>query len=66
MELQFKHLVLIYSILIFLLFLFKPRLFNLHIDDKKTRRHKFLLLVGLFILLAIISYYIKIFVESYY
>ncbi len=65
MELEFKHLVLIYSILIALLFLFKPQIFKLNIEDHQMRRHKFVTLVGLFIVLAIISYYIKVYVEYY-
>ena len=65
MELEFKHLVLIYAILIFLLFFFKPQFFNLNIVDKETKRRKFLMLVALFIILAIISYYIKIYLELY-
>ncbi len=65
MELEFKHLVLIYAILLFLLFLFKPQLFNLNIQDKDLRKRKFLMLVALFIILAILSYYIKIYFELY-
>ncbi len=65
MELEFKHLVLIYSILIALLFLFKPQIFKLNIEDQQLRRHKFITLVGLFIVLAIISYYIKLYLEYY-
>jgi hypothetical protein len=65
MELEFKHLVLIYAILIFLLFFFKPQFFNLNIMDKETKRRKFLMLVALFIILAILSYYIKIYMEYY-
>ena len=34
-------------------------LFKLNIEDQQMRRHKFVTLVGLFIILAIISYYIK-------
>jgi hypothetical protein len=65
MELEFKHLVLIYAILLFLLFFFKPQLFNLNVIDKDLRKRKFLMLVALFIILAIISYYIKIYFELY-
>jgi hypothetical protein len=65
MELEFKHLVLIYAILLFLLFFFKPQLFNLNIQDKDLRKRKFLMLVALFIILAILSYYIKIYFELY-
>ncbi len=65
MELEFKHLVLIYSVLIALIFFFKPQLFKLNIQDESLRRHKFVTLVGLFIVLAIIAYYIKIYVEYY-
>ncbi len=63
MEIQFKHMVLIYAILIFLLFLYKPQLFRLNIEDQNLRRRKFTTLVALFIVLAIITYYIKIFLS---
>lgn len=66
MELEFKHLVLIYSIFIALIFLWKPQIFKLsNNDNPEMRRHKFVTLVGLFVVLAIISYYIKIYLEYY-
>ncbi len=66
MELEFKHLVLIYSILIALIFLWKPQIFKLsNNDNSEMKRHKFVTLVGLFVVLAIISYYIKIYLEYY-
>jgi ABC-type protease/lipase transport system fused ATPase/permease subunit len=63
MEIQFKHMVLIYAVLIFALFLYKPQLFRLNIEDQNLRRRKFTTLVALFIILAIITYYIKIFLS---
>lgn len=63
MEIQFKHMVLIYAVMIFLLFLYKPQLFRLNIEDQNLRRRKFTTLVALFIVLAIITYYIKIFLS---
>ncbi len=66
MELEFKHLVLIYSILIAFIFLWKPQIFKLsNNDNQEMRKHKFVTLVGLFVVLAIISYYIKIYLEYY-
>jgi hypothetical protein len=66
MELEFKHLVLIYSILIALIFLFKPQLFKLNNNDNMDmKRHKFVVLAALFIVLAIIAYYIKLYLEYY-
>ena len=66
MELEFKHLVLIYSILIAFIFLWKPQIFKLsNSDNQEMRRHKFVTLVGLFVVLAIIAYYIKIYFEYY-
>jgi hypothetical protein len=66
MELEFKHLVLIYSIFIAFIFLWKPQIFKLsNNDNQEMRRHKFVTLVGLFVVLAIISYYIKIYLEYY-
>ena len=63
MEIEFKHMVLIYAILIFLLFVYKPQLFRLNLEDPNLRRRKFTTLVALFIVLAIITYYIKIFLS---
>ncbi len=63
MEIQFKHMVLIYAVLIFALFLYKPQLFRLNIEDQNLRKRKFTTLVALFIILAIITYYIKIFLS---
>ncbi len=66
MELEFKHLVLIYSILIALIFLFKPQLFKLNNNDNMDmKRRKFVVLAALFIVLAIIAYYIKLYLEYY-
>ncbi len=64
MELEFKHLVLLYALLIFLLFFFKPHLFQMG-DDGKERQRKFIMLAALFIIVAIITYYIKIYMEYY-
>ncbi len=64
-EFEFKHLVLIYALLLFLVFYFKPHFFNLNIENKDLRRRKFITLVALFIILAIITYYIKLFLEFY-
>ncbi len=66
MEFEFKQLVLIYAILVFLLFYIKPELFSLQIENKELRRRKFLMLVALFIILAILTYYIKIYLELYW
>ena len=66
MELEFKHLVLIYTVLIAIIFLWKPQIFKLNNNDNhEMRRHKFVTLVGLFVVLAIIAYYIKIYLEYY-
>lgn len=66
MELEFKHLVLIYTVLIAIIFLWKPQIFKLsNNDNHEMRRHKFVTLVGLFVVLAIIAYYIKIYLEYY-
>jgi Ca2+/Na+ antiporter len=64
MELEFKQMVLIYVILIFVIFLWKPRLFDL--KEERTKRKKFLMLMALFIILAVITYYLKIYAELYF
>ncbi len=66
MDFEFKQLVLIYAILVFLLFYIKPEIFSLQIENKELRRRKFLMLVALFIILAILTYYIKIYLELYW
>jgi hypothetical protein len=70
-KLEFKQLVLIYAILVFLLFYIKPEIFSLHCganqsENRALRRRKFLMLVALFIILAILTYYIKIYIELYW
>ena len=58
-------MVLIYSILIVGIFLWKPHLFHLkHIDDRMKRK-KLLMLTALFMVVAILTYYIKIYLEMY-
>ena len=60
MEIDIKYSILFYLIVLYLLYLWKPHLFKL---DTEQRRRKFILLMALVIIIAIISIYIKIFFE---
>ena len=55
-----KYTIFLYLILIFLIFLFKPQILALNVDDKKR---KTLYLIFLIIILAIISFYTKVLTE---
>ena len=55
-----KYTIFIYLIFILFIYFWKPDIFNLNIDDKKR---KLLYLIFLIIIIAIISFYIKILSE---
>jgi len=58
-----KYVFFIYLIFILLIYLIKPTILNLNVDDKKK---KILYLMSLIIIIAIISFYIKILVEWFF
>lgn len=58
-----KYVFFIYLIFILLIYLIKPTILNLNVDDKKR---KILYLMSLIIIIAIISFYIKILVEWFF
>jgi uncharacterized membrane protein len=58
-----KYTIFIYFILMLLIFLWKPNIFKLNDDNKKK---KTLYLISLIIIVAIISFYIKVLFESFF
>jgi len=60
---KLKYTILLYLILIILLFIWKPKLFKLNVDNKKK---KILYLISLIIIISIICFYIKIMTEWFF
>jgi hypothetical protein len=60
---ELKYTILLYLILIILLFIWKPKLFKLNVDNKKK---KMLYLISLIIIISIICFYIKIMTEWFF
>jgi hypothetical protein len=58
-----KYTIFLYLILVILLFLWKPNVFALNVEDKKR---KILYLISLIIIISIISFYFKILMEWFY
>ena len=61
MEIDIKYSIFFYLIILLLIYLWKPQIFNL---DTENKRRKYILLLSLIIIVAIICMYIKIFFES--
>ena len=61
MDFDIKYSIFFYLIIILLIYLWKPEIFNLNTENK---RRKYILLLSLIIIVAIICMYIKIFFES--
>jgi hypothetical protein len=61
MEFDIKYSIFFYLIILLLIYLWKPQIFNL---DTENKRRKYILLLSLIIIVAIICMYIKIFFES--
>jgi hypothetical protein len=61
MEFDIKYSIFFYLIILLLIYLWKPDIFNLNTENK---RRKYILLLSLIIIVAIICMYIKIFFES--
>ena len=57
MEILLKYVILLYFFIIFVLFYSKPSLFHLSESNKKR---KLIYLISLFIIIAIICFYLKI------
>jgi hypothetical protein len=63
MEIDIKYSILFYLLILYLLYLSKPHLFKFDDSNQGLRRRKFILLMAMMIIIAIISMYIKIFFE---
>ena len=61
MDFDIKYSIFFYLIILLLIYLWKPSIFNLNTENK---RRKYILLLSLIIIVAIICMYIKIFFES--
>jgi len=61
MDFDIKYSIFFYLIILLLIYLWKPQIFNL---DTENKRRKYILLLSLIIIVAIICMYIKIFFES--
>lgn len=61
MEFDIKYSIFFYLIILLLIYLWKPSIFELNTENK---RRKYILLLSLIIIVAIICMYIKIFFES--
>ena len=61
MDFNIKYSIFFYLIILLLIYLWKPQIFNLNTENK---RRKYILLLSLIIIVAIICMYIKIFFES--
>ena len=58
-----KYTVFLYLILILLIFILKPHIFNLDVNDKKR---KMLYIFFLIIIISIISFYAKVLIEFFF
>ena len=58
-----KYTIFIYLILLFLIFIFRPKIFILNEENKKR---KIIYLTFLILILAIISFYIKVLYEWFF
>jgi hypothetical protein len=58
-----KYTIFLYLIIILLIYIWKPKLFLLNVDYKKK---KVLYLISLFIIIAIICFYVKVLSEWFF
>lgn len=63
MKFNLKYIIFLYLIFIFLIFFWKPQIFSLNVDNKKQ---KTLYLIFLIVILAIISFYVKVLMEWFF
>jgi hypothetical protein len=55
-----RYIILLYFILLFIIFLWKPNIFMLNTDNKKR---KLLYLISLIIIISIVCFYVKVLYE---
>ena len=63
MNFDLKYTIFLYFIIILLIFLWKPQIFQLNTDDKKK---KTLYLICLIVIVSIISFYFKVLFEWFF
>ena len=61
MNLELKYIIFMYIFILILLYIWKPNIFDLM--DEKNRKKKVLYLFSLIIIIAIISFYIKVLID---
>jgi hypothetical protein len=61
MNLELKYIIFMYIFILILLYIWKPNIFDL--NDEKNRKKKVLYLFSLIIIIAIISFYIKVLID---
>jgi Kef-type K+ transport system membrane component KefB len=61
MNLELKYIIFMYIFILILLYIWKPHIFNL--NDENSRKKKILYLFSLIIIIAIISFYVKVLVD---
>ena len=63
MHFNLKYTIFTYFIILFLIYIWKPHIFIVNIEDKKK---KILYLIFLVIIIAIISFYLKVLMEYFF
>lgn len=63
MEILLKYVILLYFLILFGLYLNKPSLFQM---DEQNKKRKLIYLIALFVVIAILSFYIKIIIEKFF
>jgi hypothetical protein len=58
-----KYIIFFYIILLIIIYIIKPNIFTLNVEDKKR---KTLYLIFLVIIIAIISFYLKVLYEWFF
>jgi hypothetical protein len=61
--LKLKYIILIYLIILSILFFAKPNIFKL---NSKNKRRKMIYLISLIIIISIICFYFKVFIDWYF
>jgi hypothetical protein len=63
MDFNLKYTIFMYLIILFFLFMWKPNLFMINVENKKR---KLLYLMFLIVIIAIISFYFKVLMEWFF
>lgn len=63
MDFNLKYTIFMYLIILFFLFMWKPNLFIINVENKKR---KLLYLMFLIVIIAIISFYFKVLMEWFF